>query len=153
MTSTAHGAAMTYQYQYDDLGRLNTINVNGSSIITYGYDTASNIKSIAAMDSDGDGLKDADELAYYNTDPQRPDTDWDTMLDGWEVAHQLQPTVNDAALDADGDGFLNSEESASGTDPQAIPVVYVNGNAAAGGMAGHGRRLSLPSRTRCNTPD
>ena len=35
-----------------------------------------------ALDTDGDGLPDAIE-AQYGTDPNDPDTDKDTMSDGW----------------------------------------------------------------------
>ncbi len=47
-----------------------------------------------------------------------PDSDGDGMLDTWEVAHGLNPSVADAALDADDDGLSNLQEYQSGTDPQ-----------------------------------
>lgn len=48
------------------------------------------------------------------------DADGDRMEDGWEVAHGLDPSFNDASADADGDGFTNREEYQNGTDPWAI---------------------------------
>jgi hypothetical protein len=45
--------------------------------------------------------------------------DWDAdgMPDDWELAHGLDPAVNDAMLDPDGDGLTNLEEFERGTDP------------------------------------
>lgn len=46
------------------------------------------------------------------------DTDSDGMSDGWEVAHDLDPRVDDADLDADADGLTNREEFLAGTNPR-----------------------------------
>lgn len=45
--------------------------------------------------------------------------DWDAdgMPDDWEITHGLNPWVNDANLDSDGDGLTNLEEYERGTDP------------------------------------
>jgi hypothetical protein len=68
-------------------------------------------------DSDGDGLTDWEEINIYGTDPNNPDTDGDRMNDGWEVAHGLNPLLNDANADADNDGATNLEEYWLATDP------------------------------------
>ena len=45
--------------------------------------------------------------------------DWDAdgMADDWEIAHGLDPAVNDASLDRDGDGVPNGLEYLRGTNP------------------------------------
>jgi hypothetical protein len=73
--------------------------------------------SRAADDPDGDGLTNFQEF-QLGTDPLNADTDGDAMPDGWEIAHGLNPLVNDANLDADGDGLTNLEEYRLGTDCQ-----------------------------------
>ena len=45
------------------------------------------------------------------------DWDGDGLPDDWEIAHGLNPAVNDAALDSDGDGVPNWLEYARGSDP------------------------------------
>jgi hypothetical protein len=46
------------------------------------------------------------------------DNDNDQMGDAWEVAHGLNPALNDAALDPDLDGLTNLQEYQLQTDPQ-----------------------------------
>jgi len=50
-----------------------------------------------ALDTDGDGISDFDEVALYNTDPSLPDTDNDGFTDGAEVIRGFNPT--DAAVE------------------------------------------------------
>jgi hypothetical protein len=67
------------------------------------------------QDSDDDGLSDLAEALTHGTDPFDADTDDDGMLDGWEVRQGLNPLVNDAAVDSDGDGLSNLQEQTRGT--------------------------------------
>ncbi|MFC1838664.1 metallophosphoesterase [Thermodesulfobacteriota bacterium] len=60
------------------------------------------------IDTDGDGIGN-------NTDI---DDDNDRMPDVWEEQNGLNPLVNEANLDADGDGCRNILEYLRGTDPQ-----------------------------------
>ena len=62
------------------------------------------------LDTDGDGLSDYDELFRYRTSPLKADTDDDGMSDDWEVAHGLNPRLNDTNDDLDGDGLSNLAE-------------------------------------------
>jgi len=87
-------------------------------------------------DTDGDGFSDLND--NFPNDPQEwldtdndgigNNTDWDddndSMQDGWEIVHGLNPLVNDANLDKDGDGFTNLREYRAGSkpnDPNSIP--------------------------------
>jgi len=100
----------------------------------------------APVDSDGDGLTDAEEQSL-GTNPNNADTDGDGIDDGVEVgsisspndadgdglidalesatadadgdgvADQFDAANNDPNNDSDGDGFSNAEELAAGTDP------------------------------------
>lgn len=50
---------------------------------------------VPGVDSDGDGLTDAEEDVIYNTDPQDPDSDSDGFADGYEVENGSDPNVAD----------------------------------------------------------
>ena len=67
----------------------------------------------ATADTDGDGLGDGDE-ANVGTDPFTPDTDGDAVLDGDEV---LAAGTDPFVLDTDGDGLGDADELGLGTDP------------------------------------
>ncbi|HEY6168093.1 MAG TPA: M36 family metallopeptidase, partial [Verrucomicrobiae bacterium] len=45
------------------------------------------------------------------------DTDGDGIPDAWEISHGLNPAINDASLDPDGDGLTNLEEYLADSDP------------------------------------
>ena len=73
-------------------------------------------------DSDDDGIWDGIEDVNHNgfhdpgeTDPCDWDSDDDDMSDGYEVDNNLDPFVDDAAGDRDGDGFSNIREYVAGT--------------------------------------
>jgi hypothetical protein len=87
--------------------------------------TAAPTLAPAELDSDGDGLLDADETGVYGTDPSNADSDFDGVFDGDEVATGTDPLVADnvaiedqgGAGDSDGDGLSDGDEAAFGTDP------------------------------------
>jgi hypothetical protein len=72
------------------------------------------------LDSDGDGISDADELSGFFgfvTDPFNPDTDGDGLSDG-EEAFGVYGFVTDPTLrDSDGDGLSDFDEILLGLDP------------------------------------
>lgn len=58
-------------------------------------------------DTDGDGLKDGEEISTYLTDPLNPDSDGDSLKDGDEVRrHKTDPLK----ADTDGDELADNEE-------------------------------------------
>ena len=77
------------------------------------------------VDSDGDGLTDAEEY-ILGTDPTLADSDEDGMPDAWEVKWGLNPLdPADAAADADGDHVSNLREYELGTVPTGIYRIEV----------------------------
>lgn len=67
-------------------------------------------------DTDGDGLKDGEEVKVYYTDPLKPDTDGDSLGDYEEVFnHKTSPVKPDT----DSDGLKDGEELARKTNPRA----------------------------------
>jgi len=80
-------------------------------------------------DTDDDGLLDGDEVKTHNTDPLNSDSDNDGMTDDWEVAHGLNPNLDDTKENPDGDFLTNIEEFQYGTDPlddSSPPTIYVD---------------------------
>ncbi|MFX0205516.1 MAG: hypothetical protein ACFFDT_05980 [Candidatus Hodarchaeota archaeon] len=71
-------------------------------------------------DCDQDGLLDGEEhyATYgYQTHPWNPDSDFDGITDDWEITYSLDPLIDDANEDPDGDGWNNYEEQQHGWDP------------------------------------
>jgi hypothetical protein len=63
-------------------------------------------------------LEDIDVYGQRNLHgPICVDWDGDGLPDDWEIKHGLNPWLNDANLDSDGDGLTNLEEYELGTDP------------------------------------
>ena len=74
-------------------------------------------------DPDVDQLNNLEEYNNYS-DPNNADSDGDTLPDGWEVTHGLDPTIDDRSGDADQDGYSNLEEYMAGAlpdDPSSRP--------------------------------
>ena len=69
-----------------------------------------------AADSDNDGLSNYNEYRLGSS-PNNPDTDADTMPDGWEVSEGSDLLRNDANEDRDKDGVSNVAEYSLGTKP------------------------------------
>ncbi|MFZ1983959.1 MAG: fibronectin type III domain-containing protein [Desulfatitalea sp.] len=97
------------------------------------YTPAGNPTPSPNADSDGDGWADAldafpqDATEWIDTDLDGTgntadlDDDADGMPDSWEVQFNLNPLVDDALEDLDGDGISNGEEFELSSDPANVP--------------------------------
>ncbi|MDO9542993.1 MAG: OmpA family protein [Kiritimatiellia bacterium] len=69
-------------------------------------------------DTDGDGLTDGEEVKKYHTDPLNPDTDYDALTDGAEVYnHKTNPLVRDTDNGGVADGHEVIEDNTNPLDP------------------------------------
>lgn len=69
-------------------------------------------------DTDGDGLTDGEEVKKYFTDPLNPDTDYDGLTDGAEVYnHKTNPLVRDTDKGGVADGHEVIEDHTNPLDP------------------------------------
>ncbi len=75
------------------------------------------------LDSDGDGLPDADEATIHGTNPYDSDTDGDGLDDYAEV---ITLGTNPNSTDTDGDGWSDFDEVKYGSDPTDINDVVVD---------------------------
>ncbi len=102
----------------DSLERLRRLEGDALTGLTPA-EQAAVVDFVAYLDTDFDGLPDADEVAL-GTDPEDPDTDADGLRDGYEVRAGLDPFAEDDLFgDPDGDGLFHFEEDRELTDPFA----------------------------------
>lgn len=74
-------------------------------------------------DTDGDGLTDYEEAKVYGTDPLNPDTDGDGLTDYEEVKVYGTDPLNP---DTDGDGYSDGEEVNNGYNPLGPGLLQAN---------------------------
>ena len=85
--------------------------IPNSWAILYGLNP--NDPTLPFQDPDRDGLTNFQEY-QYGTDPNKPDTDGDGLLDGDEInKYHTKPLISDS----DGDGIPDGVEITTGTDP------------------------------------
>ncbi|MCR4311767.1 MAG: hypothetical protein NUV56_00625 [Candidatus Uhrbacteria bacterium] len=81
----------------DEESEEEEVRVNPATLLDSDGDGLSNAEeleygtSVTKADTDGDGLGDREEVEVYDTDPKEVDTDGDTFLDGQEVAGGYNP--------------------------------------------------------------
>jgi uncharacterized delta-60 repeat protein len=112
-----------------------TVNPGVTEILNNGKDDDCNAAT-TDLDSDSDGLSDADEISIHGTDPNNPDTDNDGLSDGEEVnVHGTNPNT----LDTDGDGIHDGYEVNNASDPlnsASKPAIPLWAKAYGGGVGG-----------------
>ena len=87
--------------------------ITAADVVSLNSNPTMTLGDLVAVDSDGDGLSDAEEVEKHLTDPLLPDSDGDGALDGAEVTAGLDPL----AKDSDGGGAWDGFELANGSDP------------------------------------
>ncbi len=110
-------------YQYKVVAKDMSDKTVDSNVVS--YIVTQNGSGLLDVDSDNDGLADADE-EVIGTDKNKADTDEDGLLDGLEyfivgtdplIADTDGNSISDGDEDLDGDGLTNKEEVGFGTDP------------------------------------
>jgi hypothetical protein len=104
-------AGATFVYRLSKIGMdSDNDGLTNADEVVYGTD-------INNPDTDSDSLSDGDEVHTYLTDPLIADTDSDGMPDNYETTHLLDPLVKDSEEDKDKDGLSNINEMLAGTNP------------------------------------
>ena len=101
-------------FAYTQVMAINAQNqtITAAAQLVYNDATAT---AIAAADDDADGLSNLRE-AELKTDPKKPDTDEDGLLDGEEVQKYATNPLN---IDTDADTVTDGDEITGGTNPNA----------------------------------
>ena len=152
ITNSINGGAWPLWIGKDASGSAITGRVDNVQIFHRAL-SASDVTDYYQMDSDADGLSNADELNIYGTDPAKADTDSDGLSDGDEIIiHHTNPNT----ADSDGDGTSDYAEIWDrGTDPTNSAslniTLYANSvtgsnfydGASATVTNGHGPKLAI----------
>lgn len=112
----------------------------------------------SAQDIDGDGLPNTLEQSL-GSDYENPDSDGDGMSDGFEYAYFGHPTNADPNADPDGDGQTNLQEYLAGTHPlnadSVLKIVSIvrqpSGDVQVTSTSQPGRRYVLQATTNLQT--
>lgn len=114
------GVSQTYPVYLDGTHTLDFIIFDGGGLAGGMFRLETNT-TIEFPDTDGDGLKDAEEI-LTQTDPNNPDSDGDGFNDGEEVAAGSNPNdANDVPrVDEDNDGVWDDVDSCLATADGAV---------------------------------
>ncbi|TQV72889.1 S8 family serine peptidase [Aliikangiella marina] len=120
------GEATTSELLSFTTSALNTVIDSDGDGMTDAWEIANGLNaqdaSDAVLDDDNDGLSNLEEF-NAQTDPANADSDGDGMPDGWEVDRDLNPNdASDATEDRDGDGVSNLDEYLNASDTIAPTI-------------------------------
>ncbi|MEW6535628.1 MAG: right-handed parallel beta-helix repeat-containing protein [Candidatus Auribacterota bacterium] len=122
--------SVTNFYEYINSTNPGSGDTDGDGLSDYNEIFVYFTNPLADADTDLDGLKDSDEINTHGTNPALPDSDYDRMPDGWELANGLNPLTSNGITDSDSDDLTNYEEYFLGTDPvDANDPIRVDGSA------------------------
>lgn len=122
------GRAGAQAFEYDAAGRLGAAVYGGGARIDYRYQLDDSLTNVviagtqAEADTDADGLPDAWELVFFNNLTNGPASD--PNLNGKDNLWEFQNGYDPLDPDSDGDGALNGDETAAGTDPLDAQSVF-----------------------------
>ena len=86
-----HNSAVVVETVDNDLPASDSVDDNALPIVTDSEEVDDQPENTGPIDSDNDGIYDADE-GFYGSDPHNPDTDGDGYLDGDEIENGYNPT-------------------------------------------------------------
>ncbi|MFH0879656.1 MAG: choice-of-anchor Q domain-containing protein, partial [Lentisphaerota bacterium] len=119
--------------------------LDGTGNGTAEYDIGAYELASYGSDTDGDSLNDSEEVHAAGTNPTLSDTDGDGMPDGWEVLGGLNPLVDDALQDPDGDGEASLDEYFWCTMPARPDAALWSADLADAGAWGTYQVLFMPN--------
>ncbi|NCC93887.1 MAG: hypothetical protein EOM10_11485 [Opitutae bacterium] len=128
LAAACAGRAGAQAFEYDAAGRLGAAVYGGGARIDYRYQLDDSLTNVviagtqAATDADADGLPDAWEWVYFNDLTHGPAAD--PNLNGKDNLWEFQNGYDPLDPDSDGDGALNADETAAGTDPLDADSVF-----------------------------
>jgi uncharacterized repeat protein (TIGR01451 family) len=111
------------QAVFPQSGEVELTGANGASILVTAL-SATAVRLSLNLDNGLPGFERVVTLAWADlTGPAGSDlrdSDLDGMHDSWEVVYGLNPNLNDASLDSDGDGVTNLVEYQNGSKPNDV---------------------------------
>lgn len=122
------GRAGAQAFEYDAAGRLGAAIYGSGARIDYRYQLDDSLTNVvvtgtqAETDADADGLPDAWEWVFFNNLTNGPAGD--PNLNGKDNLWEFQNGYDPLDPDSDGDGALNEDEFAAGTDSLDAASVF-----------------------------
>jgi hypothetical protein len=108
--SSGAGEGRTY------LGNI-SVTTNAGGTASFTFTSTATLPAGAIVTATATNANGSTSAFAVNRTVTMTDSDGDGIPDAYETAHGLNPSLNDAALDPDGDGLTNLQEYLAGSDP------------------------------------